>query len=84
MVIKLKIDSKREYLNLYWELRKVGLLETVSVNDATLPEKCFPLEIPVNIDGILKLAKNPAAKPYKKMIDFHLSEGVKKIKQVTA
>ena len=80
MVVKLKIESKRDFNNLYWELRKAGLLESVSVNDVTLPEKVFPLEIPVDIDGLLKLAKHPAVKPYKKMIDFNLSENVKKIK----
>ncbi len=80
MVVKLKIETKRDFNNMYWELRKAGLLESVTVNDITLPEKCFPIEIPVNIDGILKLAKHPAVKPYKKMIDENLSENVKRIK----
>lgn len=80
MVVKLKIESKRDFNNLYWELRKAGLLESVSVNEVTLPDRCFPLEIPVDIDGILKLAKSPTVKPYKKMIDHNLSENVKKIK----
>lgn len=80
MIVKLKIESRRDFNNLYWELRKAGLLESVSVNDVTLPEKCFPLEIPVEIDGLLKLAKHPAVKPYKKMIDWNLSENVKRIK----
>lgn len=80
MVIKLKIESKRDFNNLYWSLRKAGMLESVSVNEVTLPENAFPLEIPVDIDGLLKLAKHPAVKPYKKMIDYGLSENVKKIK----
>lgn len=79
-MVKIRIESRREFNELYWSLRKAGLLESVSVNDITLPESCFPLEIPAEIDGLLKLAKHPAVKPYKKMIDWNLSETVKKIK----
>ena len=84
MVVTLKIDSKRDYNNLYWSLRKAGLLSSVSVNDATLPDSRFPLEIPVEIDGLLALASHPLARNYKKIIDTKLSEAVKQIKQQMA
>lgn len=84
MVIKLKIDSKRDFLDLYWDLRKAGLLGNVTVYDVTIPESRFPIEIPVNIDGLTKLANHPVVRPFKKMIDNGLSENVKKIKRQMA
>lgn len=80
MVVKLKVETKREFNELYWNFRKAGLLKSVSVNDITLPERCFPIEIPVEIDGLFKLAGHPLAKQYKTKIDSGLSAYVKQIK----
>ena len=84
MVIKIRIDSKKDYQNLYLGLRKAGLLSSVSIDDATLPDNRFPLEIPVEIDGIVNLVNHPLAKVYKKTIDGKLSEACKRIKQQMA
>ena len=80
MIVKLKVETKRDFNNLYWGLRKAGLLKSVSVNDITLPDKCFPIEIPVEIDGLFKLASHPMATKYKNQIDGSLSAYVKRIK----
>lgn len=82
MVIKIRIDSKKDYQNLYLGLRKAGLLSSVSIDDATLPDNRFPLEIPVEIDGIVNLVNHPLAKVYKKTIDGKLSEACKQIKRM--
>lgn len=84
MVIKIRIDSKKDYQNLYLGLRKAGLLSSVSIDDATLPDNRFPLEIPVEIDGIVNLVNHPLAKVYKKTIDGKLSEACKQIKRQMA
>ena len=81
MLVKVKIDTRQDWTSLYWGLKKAGLLERVSINDVTLPMKVqFPIEIPIDIDGVLALAKSPVAKTYKKMIDFTLTEQIKKVK----
>lgn len=79
MGLKLKIDSKRDWLNLYWDLWKAGLLKDVSVKDINLSEKAFPMEIPIDISGLTELLANPMVKPYKKKIDRTLHENLAKV-----
>jgi len=79
MMVKLKIDSKREWLELYWTLWKGGLLKDVSVNDMNLDVKMFPLEIPIDFSGLIDLLNNPLVKPYKKKIDMTLHENLAKV-----
>ena len=80
MVVKLKIDNQREWYSLYWALREAGLLERMTVNEMTFPLNCYPLEIPVDVDALLKLVKSPAVKPFRKMIDYTLTENLRKVK----
>ena len=79
MGLKLKIENKREWLNLYWILWKGGLLRDISVNEMNLSEKSFPIEIPVEIEGLAELLGNPMVKPYKKKIDAALHANLAKI-----
>lgn len=79
MGIKLKIESKREWLELYWDLWKAGLLKDISVNEINLSADQFPLEIPVEISGLCELLGNPLVKPYKKKIDMTLHENLAKV-----
>lgn len=80
MMVKLKVDSRREWNDLYWGLKKAGLLESVTVNEITLPSNAFPLEVPIDVDALLKLVQNPMVRPFKKMIDWNLSEHVRDVK----
>ncbi len=80
MTIKLKIDTKKEWFGLCTELVNAGLLRDVNANDITLPEDAFPLEIPVNTDGLLQILNNPLVKTHKKKIDQALTKEIKKIK----
>ena len=79
MGIKLKIESKREWLELYWDLWKAGLLKDISLNEINLGMDQFPLEIPIDISGLLDLLNNPLVKPYKKKIDMTLHENLAKV-----
>ena len=79
MGIKLKIESKREWLELYWDLWKAGLLKNVSVNDINLDADRFPIEIPIDISGLCDLLSNPMVKPYRKKIDATLHENLTKV-----
>jgi hypothetical protein len=79
MGIKLKIESKREWLELYWDLWKAGLLKNVSVNDINLDADRFPIEIPIDISGLCDLLSNPMVKPYRKKIDATLHENLAKV-----
>lgn len=79
MGLKLKIDNKRDWLNLYWTLWKGGLLKDVSVKQINLDESCFPIEIPFEIEGLVELLGNPLVKPYRKKIDTTLHENLSKV-----
>ena len=82
MTIKLKIDSREEWLRLYAELHAAGLLSNVTVMDVALPSEAFPLELPISTDGLTKLLSNPMVKPFKKKIDESLSKNVKNLKSL--
>jgi hypothetical protein len=79
MGVKLKIESKKDWLNLCWDLWKAGLLKDVTVNDVNLPEAAFPIEIPVQVEGLVKLLGNPLVKPYRKKIDSTLKENLARV-----
>lgn len=79
MGVKLKIESKRDWLQLYWDLWKAGLLKDVSVHDINLSEKAFPVEVPLEVDKLAELLGNPLLKPYKKKIDISLHNNLAKV-----
>lgn len=79
MGLKLKIDNKRDWLNLYWALWKGGMLKDVSVKEINLSEDAFPVEIPVEIEGLVELLGNPLVRPYRKKIDATLHENLSKV-----
>ena len=56
------LDSLLEFLE--EAKKKTGLLKDISINDVKchLSEKDFPMRIPVNLDGVLKLCGNPVLK----------------------
>lgn len=80
MMVKLKVDNQREWNDLYLGLKKAGLLESVTVNEITLPSNVFPLEVPIDVGALLKLVQNPMVRPFKKMIDWNLSKHVRDVK----
>ena len=79
MGLKLKIDNKRDWINLYWTLWKGGMLKDISVHQINLDESAFPMEIPFEIDGLVDLLSNPMVKPYRKKIDATLHENLAKV-----
>lgn len=79
MGLKLKIDNKREWLELYWTLWKGGMLKDVSVKQMNLPEDAFPIEIPFEVEGLVELLTHPLVKPYRRKIDATLHENLNKV-----
>lgn len=60
------------------ELRSRGLLER---EDVFLPqEDSYPLEIPLDIDGLLNMLDNPMVKPFRKKITENFRTNWKKMK----
>ena len=80
MTVKIKVENRRDWNDLCRDLRKAGFLERVSMNETTLPENAFPVEIPLDISALLKLCENKLVRPHIKMMDYNLTETFKKIK----
>ena len=79
MGIKLKIESKEDWLELYRDLGKVGLMKGVSEKDVDLSEGIFPIEVPLEIGKLVELLGNPMVKPFRKKIDATLHENLAKV-----
>lgn len=79
MGIKLKIESKEDWLELYRDLGKVGLMKGVSEKDINLSEEIFPIEVPLEIGKLVELLGNPMVKPFRKKIDITLHENLAKV-----
>ena len=79
MGIKLKIESKEDWLELYRDLGKVGLMKGVSDKDINLSEEIFPIEVPLEIGKLVELLGNPMVKPFRKKIDATLHENLAKV-----
>lgn len=72
MMVKLKIESQADWYELIVELKKAGLLETANYNDLAVDEGSFPIEFPIDIEPLLKMAQSPIAKPFRKKISAGL------------
>ena len=81
MTIMMKMKNKTEWLSMIWELRQKGLLEGIGIEDVSIPEERFPIEVPLNLDGLLELANKPVVKPFKKKIDDTLIKNILMVKK---
>lgn len=79
MAVKLKIESKRDWLEMYWELFKGGMLKDMSIKDINLPQEAFPMEIPIDISKLAELLNNPIIRGHKKKIEKTLKENLLKV-----
>ena len=79
MAVKLKIESKKDWLSLYWDLWKGGLLKDVAIKDINLDEGAFPLEIPLEVEKLAELLGNPLLKACRKKIDISLHKSLEKV-----
>lgn len=83
MTIMLKINDKKELLTMVYEMRKAGLLK--DVNMGVFQKECrYPIEVPIDLDGLIKIVSNPLARPFKRTIDQFLVMNFKKIQSKMA
>ena len=76
MNVTLKINDRESWLELYWELKKCGLLTNVTVEDITFGEDAFPMEIPMDVGNLLKMVGSPMVKPFKKKMNESLERAL--------
>ena len=81
MTIMMKMKTKTEWLSMIWELRQKGLLEGIGIEDVSIPEERLPIEVPLNLDGLLELANKPVVKPFRKRIDETLTKNILLVKK---
>ena len=81
MTVMMKMKTKTEWLSMIWELRQKGLLEGIEIEDISIPEERFPIEVPLNLDGLLELVNKPVVKPFRKRIDETLTRNLLLVKK---
>ena len=74
MNIMLRINDRESWLELYWELKKCGMLTDVTVKDVTFGEDSFPMDIPIDAGKLLDLVRNPMMKPFRKKVNETLEK----------
>ena len=76
MNLRITVDDRDGWLQLYERLQSVGLLRDISREDMDLDKDLFPMEFFIDIDPILGLIENPVVRPFKKKIDSVLTRGL--------
>lgn len=74
MNITLKINDRESWLELYREMRECGLLTNVMAEDVIFCEEMFPIEIPVDVESLMKLVRNPMVRPFRKKMNDTLEK----------
>ena len=77
MNITIKINDQESWTELYRELKKCGLLQNIAEKDVIFGEEAFPIEIPVDAEGLLKMIGNPMVKPFRKKMNESLERTLK-------
>lgn len=76
MNLKIMVDDRDSWMELFERFREIGLLKDISEEDMDLSEDLFPMEFFIDIDPILNLVENPVVKPFRKRIDGILTKGL--------
>ena len=76
MNLRIMVDDRDGWFELFRRFRKLGLLSDISEEDMDLSEDLFPMEFFIDIDPILSLIENPVVKPFKRRIDTVLTRGL--------
>ena len=84
MTVKLKIENGDELLRIVYELKKAGLLTGVDIHELRIDHGAFPIEVPMNVDGLLKMLQNPMVKPFRKSIDQVFTANVRNLQHSLA
>ena len=74
--MRIMIDSKEDWMELFRRLRNAGLLKDIPEEDVELSEDLFPMEFFMDLDPIINLVENPIVKPFKSRIDGTLTRCV--------
>lgn len=74
MTLRIMVDDRATWLQLYDKLRDLGFLKDISREDMDLSEDLFPMELFIDIDPILALVESPMVKLVRKKIDGTLTK----------
>lgn len=73
MTLRITIDDRESWMEMYERLREIGFLKDISPEDMDLSEDLFPMEFFIDVDPLLSMIGNPMVKPFRKKIDSTLT-----------
>ena len=76
MSIRIMVDDRASWLQLYDRLREIGLLKGVSREDMDLSEDLFPMEFFIDAEPMLAMLRNPGVRMFKGKIDDTLTKAL--------
>ena len=70
----LTINSLGDLVEMVVELKKAGFLKDVHSKELmdAFGEKSFPIQVPVDLEGLLGILGNPIVKPFKGKIELKI------------
>lgn len=77
---KLKIENERDMMDLIYQLKKAGMINGVTVQVEDIPLK-YPVEVPIDMSGLIGMLDNPMVKPFRKRICQSFSLYVNRIQR---
>ena len=66
-MVKLKIENERDMMELVYKLKKAKMIDDVAIRMEDIPLK-YPVEVPIDMAGIIGMLDNPMVKPFRKRI----------------
>lgn len=80
---KLKIENERDMMDLIYQLKKARMIDDVAVRMEDIPLK-YPVEVPIDMTGLIGMLDNPMVKPFRKRICQSFSLYVNRIQRALA
>ena len=73
MNLKIMVEDRDSWFELYDRLQRIGLLKGVKREDMDLSKDLFPFEFFIDVEPMLMMIDSPVVKPFKKKIDGTLT-----------
>ena len=82
-MIKLKIENEHDMMELVYKLKKARMIDDMAVRVENIPLK-YPVEVPIDMAGLIGMLDNPMVKPFRKRICQSFSLYVNRIQHSLA